>query len=545
MVTSTEQFYADSQAFIAQFLEGAPVTATLVGDHRYDDRLSDYTPAALARYRQLLEQWQARFKRYDAQEWSPGAQIDHILMTQLIKRFIRDLDKLRILYRHPGEVVGGCLTGVHLLTLRNSAPLPVRMKSVLGRLRHIPRVLAEGRALIEPSKVPPVWAETALETTRQGVGLFTDSVTMLAQATPDLKEDIVTAAQTAAAALNEHAAWIEQVVLPQAAGDFAVGQELFDELLREDHMVEYNAEELLATGWRLYAETEQQIKALAAQIDARKTAQELLQEARRDHPTAEELLDAYRQKIAEARQFVLDHDIVTIPQGERLRIELTPPFRRPIIPHAAYMTPGFMEKWQEGVFIITPPQNSESGAAKVNSVHAHVGIPLTVLHEAYPGHHLQTTFANAVGSPPRKMGSFLSSLFIEGWAFYCEELMEQAGFIHLPIQRLVRLQAQLVRASRIIIDVSLHLGQMSVEEAILFLTNRAGQEPDSARAEVRRYTQHPAQPQSYLMGKIQLLDIIAEYKRRYPQASMRQMHDAILQCGPLPPKLMRLCLFGP
>lgn len=542
--TSETSFYAQVQAFVSQFLEGAPVTATFVGDHRYDDRLSDYTPAAIARYRQSLESYLAAFKSCDTREWSPGAQIDCILMTHLVKKFVRDLDKLRTLYRHPGEVLGGCLTGIYLLTLRDSGPLPLRMKNILGRMRHIPRVLAEGRALIEPAGVPRVWAEIALDTARHGLELFADLVPRLAQSTPDLEEDIAASARAAVEALREHAAWIEHQIIPCAAGNFAVGKALFEELLREDHMVEYGVEELLATGWRLYRETERQARDLSAQIDSGKTVQELLKAAKRDYPAEESLLDAYRRAILEARQFVIDHEVVTIPESERLRVELTPPFRRPVIPHAAYIVPGFMEPVQEGVFIVTPAEKNTARARGENLSHAYIGIPLTVLHEAYPGHHVQTTFANTVNSLPRKMGSFLSSLFVEGWAFYCEELMEQLGFIHLPIQRLMRLQSQLVRASRIIVDVGLHTRQMSVEQAVLFLVNRAGLEPASAKAEVRRYTLHPTQPQSYLMGKLQLVDIVAEYKRRYPQATMRQMHDTILGCGYLPPGLMRKDLLG-
>jgi uncharacterized protein (DUF885 family) len=547
MSTAEEQFYADAQTFLDELLKEQPVVATDLGDHRYDDRLGDYTQAALDRRRGWLGRWLEKFEGYDTQEWPLDAQIDRTLLAQITRSAIRSFDRIRGLYRYPGAVVDECLNGVYLLTLRDFAPLPVRVKSILGRLREVPRVLAEGRALVIPPEVPKTWAEIALESARQGLGLFAGFVPSLAGFAPDLQADVVAAAQAAAEALQEHAAWIEQAVLPQAAGDFAVGRALFDEILREDHMVDYDAEQLLATGWRLLEDTERQIKELAAQIDPAKTAGELLEEVKRDHPTASGLLDAYRQKMAEARQFVVDHDIATIPGGERIRIEPTPPFLRPVMPFAAYMIPGFLEEFQEGVFIVTPVDEDVDAEAAEKKLRAHptAEIPVTALHEAYPGHHLQLTVANTTGSFPRKMGNFLSQLFVEGWAFYCEELMEQLGFIALPIQRLSRLQAQLWRASRVIVDPSLHTGQMTVDEAIAFLVERAGLEPDDAQAEVRRYTLNPTQPQCYLMGKLQILEIVAEYRRRYPQATMRQMHDAILGCGTLPPKLMRLRLFGP
>jgi uncharacterized protein (DUF885 family) len=137
------------------------------------------------------------------------------------------------------------------------------------------------------------------------------------------------------------------------------------------------------------------------------------------------------------------------------------------------------------------------------------------------------------------MGTFLATLFIEGWAFYCEELLEELGYISTPIQRLGRLSDQLWRAARIILDASLHTRGMTVDEAVSFLVDECQLEPSNALAEVRRYTQTPTQPQSYLMGKLAILELVADYRRSHPDASLREMHDAILSCGSLPPRLMR------
>jgi uncharacterized protein (DUF885 family) len=139
---------------------------------------------------------------------------------------------------------------------------------------------------------------------------------------------------------------------------------------------------------------------------------------------------------------------------------------------------------------------------------------------------------------PRKLATALSSLFIEGWAFYCEELMEQLGFFNDPVQPLARRKDQLWRAARIVIDVSLHTRGMTIDEAVALLVEKVGLEPGDALAEVHRYTQSPTQPMTYLMGKLEILKLVAAYKERHPEASMREMHDAILACGSLPPKLL-------
>lgn len=279
---------------------------------------------------------------------------------------------------------------------------------------------------------------------------------------------------------------------------------------------------------------------MARQIDPHKTVADILEEAKADHPTAEGLLAAYEAAMAGARQYVIDHDIATIPAGESLRIIETPAYLRPIMPYAGYMPAGILEEQQEDLYRHAggPGVAAELQEQQLKG-HYHAKLPVTALHEAYPGHHLQLTCSNRTKTIPRRMASFLSSLFVEGWAFYCEELMEQLGYIATPVQRLGRLSDQLWRAGRIILDVSLHTGGMTVDEAVGFLVNECRLEPHNALAEVRRYTQSPTQPQSYLMGKLQILALVADYRRAHPEASLREMHDAILACGSLPPRLMR------
>jgi hypothetical protein len=543
---SVEQFYKDTQTMLDDLFRANPTIGSYLGDHRYDDQFGNFTPESIEEQRQMLGNYKDKFERIETSNWPLDARIDHTLVVQVLKQIIRDYDRQRTYQRNPGVGPDNVLGGVYILIIRDFAPLPERMKSILGRLQQTPRVINEARDLIVPHEVPRVWAEIAIQSARRGVGLFAGFVPMLAEATPDLKDKVMEAGQAAASALNEYASWVEEYVLPKAQGDFAAGKEFFNEMLSDDHMVDYDADQLIETGWGLIEDTIRQMDELAATIDSAKSTKEILEESKEDHPSAGELLDTYRYWMDAARKFVIDHEIATIPEGESIRIEPTPSFMRPLIPYAAYNMPGFLEKIQEGIFIVTPVDEDASPeeARKKLRGHPHADIPVTALHEAYPGHHLQLVVANRLPSLPRKFGAFLSSLFIEGWAFYCEELMEQLGFIDKPIQKLARLQAQLWRACRIVIDASLHTGKMGIDEAVDFLVDRAGLERGDAQVEVNRYTSSPTQPQCYLMGKLQIMEIVEEYKQRFPEASLRQMHDDILNSGSLPPRLMRLRLFG-
>jgi uncharacterized protein (DUF885 family) len=544
MAQSDAKFYRRAEAFIERMLEEAPMAATHLGDHRYDDKLGRHTKEDIERQKGLVKEALEELGHFPPDELSPVARVDREVMVGIARSFLRDFEVLRGYERDPGGYPGECLGGIFTLIVRDFAPLPERLKSVLGRLREVPRVLEEGKANIVPEEVPRVWCEVAIESASQGIALFTMLIPALAEHAPEIKDALLATSKEAARAVEAYVSFLKGEVLPRAAGDFAVGKELFEELLRENHMLDISADELYELGWKLFRETREEMERVAAGIAPGKSAKEILEEAKDDHPAAEELLDAYRREMERAKQFVVEKKIVSIPEGERLRIEPTPPFLAPVIPYAAYMPPGPLEAVQEGIFLVTPVPPDAPEEVKREKLRGHhwAKIPVTALHEAYPGHHLQLCNANRVGELPRKLAGFLSSLFVEGWAFYCEELMEQLGFIDEPIQRLGRLSDQLWRAARIILDVSLHCRGMTVEEGVDFLVNEVGLERTNALAEVRRYTSSPTQPMSYLVGKLEILKLIEEYKAKRPGASLQELHDAILSCGSLPPRLMRQCL---
>jgi len=354
-MTTESTFYRRAEEFLHRLMELNPTAATQFGDHRWDDRLGDHTPQAIeSEYEELLAAL-AEVRAMDTTGFGLDGQIDHTLIVQILESFVRQHDKLRLIWRDPGIYPGEVLGGVMVLILKEFAPLPERLRSALGRVREAPRVLREGQALLIPAEVPKVWAEVALEQAQQAGGLLAGLLPALAAAAaPELQADLAEAGQAAAQAFQSYAQYLEKELVPQAAGDFAAGRELFDEILREEHLVDYDAEQLLATGWDQFRQTQALMAAVAREIDPNKTAAEILAEAKADHPTAEGLLAAYEAAMAEARQYVIDHDIATIPAGESLRIIETPAYLRPILPYAAYMSAGILEERQEGIFVVTP-----------------------------------------------------------------------------------------------------------------------------------------------------------------------------------------------
>ncbi|MBV8365479.1 MAG: DUF885 domain-containing protein, partial [Candidatus Eremiobacteraeota bacterium] len=169
------------------------------------------------------------------------------------------------------------------------------------------------------------------------------------------------------------------------------------------------------------------------------------------------------------------------------------------------------------------------------------GMLLTNVHEGYPGHHLQLVVANKAPSLVRRLHD--STVFAEGWALYCEQLVLDEGFDEDPRTRLFQLKDQLWRACRVVIDVELHTGDMTFDQAVAMLVDVAKLEHVNAVGEVRRYTLYPTQPMSYLVGKQQIMDLREREKQRLGSAfSLREFHDRLLSQGTIPVALVESAL---
>jgi uncharacterized protein (DUF885 family) len=311
-------------------------------------------------------------------------------------------------------------------------------------------------------------------------------------------------------------------------------------------MLDMGAEEIERIGWQLIADTERDLDELVTRLGGSRPRMQVLEDLRKQHPQTGELLQAYKRAMAASREFIVDHNLVSLPENEHLEVVDTPAFQRPMIPFAAYVSPGPFEASQEGIFWVTPVDHKLPDKELETRLRGHPygKIPVTAVHEGYPGHHLQLVRGNQAATLARKV-AVVSSLFVEGWAFYCEEMMEQQGFLTDPAGRVFRLADQLWRACRIVIDVGLHTGRMTIGEAVEMLVQRAGLERPDAEAEVRRYTMTPTQPMCYLIGKLEIMKIAEEYRnRRAPGFDIKAFHDQLLSHGSMTPKLIRRKLFG-
>ena len=520
--------------------ESHPVGATSQGIHSFDHLLGDYSKERLEEINRREKEFIRMLESIPTKELSPDERVDRSILIGQLSAQTMEFEEFNPYQADPGIYPMIGLEGIYLLTMREFAPLAQRAESILSRLRQIPRLLEEGQANLR--KVPPIFSQVATEICQGGQIFFGSVVPQLAQKIPSLSKDLEQASQKA---LNSFQGYLDFILRGFPKRSFAYGENLFNYTLKVQHHLSYDSKELWEMGEEALAKTQEEMQKLAKQIDPLQTWMGIVERLKQNHPGPEEIMDAYREKMGEARNFVRERDLVTIPAGEKLEIIPTPVFERSTIPYAAYMPPAPFEEKQNGFFYVTPIDESLPPEKREEQLRGHnrFGMVLTALHEAYPGHHLQLVHSNRVKSKVRR--TFFTSVFAEGWALYCEELMYDQGFYTDPRVRLMQLKDQLWRAARVLIDVGLHTRGWSYEQAVGFLTEKAKLERTNAEREVKRYCATPTQPMSYLVGKTQIMDLRREYeKARGNSFTLKEFHNQLLSFGTIPVALIKEGLLG-
>jgi uncharacterized protein (DUF885 family) len=520
--------------FMAYWWRTHPTLATTVGIHTHDGELERYDSAALAEVMRQSRAYLEIFERLAPRDIVETLDLE--LVSNQLRWQLYELAEVSPQRRNPGLYLEPPLSALYLMAVRDYAPAEERAKRAAERMAALPAALEVARENLD--RVAPVFARTAIEMARSGLALFQGLLPLqLGSALEDDQAEFArweNALRGAETALIAFADWMEEEVAPRTDHDFALGRDAFEARTRYLHGLPYTAAELLAYGKELKRETEVELATVAREIDAGRSWQEIAEALKEDHPPATELIEAYAAEMERARQFVEAHALVGIPAGESLQVTATPEFLRPLIPYAAYLPPAPFEVDQHGLFFVTPPEEMAESALRDHPRH---GIPITALHEAYPGHHLQLTRANRAPGVAARV--FWTPVFAEGWALYCEEMMWEQGFYTDPRQRLLQLKDLLWRACRIIVDVGLHTEGWSTGQATAYLVREAGLEPVNAEVEVRRYCAEPTQPMSYAVGKREIMRLRERWReRRGPDAPLREFHDHLLAWGTIPPPLV-------
>ncbi len=501
-----------------------PFWATRAGVHDHDDRLTRFDDISWAERERLARKTLAAVEPLLTRDLPPAAATDARLFHSQLLFEVHEFERHDARAESPGLPLTA-IAAINDVLVRDFAPQAKRGLLAVARLSELPAVVADARATV--GRPPRLWTEMALQEL-DGALQFLDSVPELAGPTPGLAEALA----AARAALLDYRAWLAEVVLPRSDGSYALGRAEFEWRLRHLHLLDLDAERLLALGREQFALTLRLLEESARGIDPSRTWQEQLAEMMQQHPPLEGLLDAYRAEAARARQWLIDKDIVGLPE-ESLQVRETPAFLRTTTPFAAYDSPAPLDASRLGTFWVTPDPQA----------HILADIPGTTWHEAYPGHHTQLVYAKDNPSLVRRLNE--SPLLSEGWGLYCEELAHETGYYDDPRERLMQLDWRLQRAARVILDTSIHAFGMPHAEAVDFLVQQVGLSRETAVASANAYTQSPTYYSTYLLGMLEIVRLREACRARLGvRFSLREFHERLLRCGNIPPALIEAELAG-
>lgn len=508
-----------------------PVDATAHGVAGHDHRLGRFGPDELHEHVAALKALEGAIESAELDDVED--EIDRTALLNELRVSLHRLTKERVLARNPELWVSHVLEGLFLLLVRPDAQRVASAAAAAERLEAVPAFLETAQASLD--RCPPVFIETALDVI-EGGALLIDRVADRLRPAGD--PDFEPAVDRARAALRGFGSFLRD--RPPDDEPFAIGEEGFRFRLAYEHAVESSPSALWRFGVDLIKEVQRDVESLARAIDAASSWQDTVSRLRDDHPSPATLVEAYQREMTRARQFVEDRKLLSIPPGD-LVITPTPDYLAPLIPFAAYQPPGAFAADRTGRFYVTVPNaaGAEVSAADARlRDHCDHELPGTALHEGYPGHHLQFLRAQR---QPRDVRKFVATpVTVEGWALYCEEMMAEEGFFRTPEERLFQKVALLWRAARVVLDVGLHTQDMTVDGAVTMLVDLVMMERPNAEAEVRRYCGSPAYQLSYAVGRREFLALRDWYRRvQENDFALARFHDAVLEYGGLPPRLIR------
>lgn len=553
-----ESFQRLAAAYLDELPSLSPSSATTLGDHRFDRHLDEVSGVARQRQLDFCQRYLDRLKSIDIQQLSRDNQVDYRLLEHSLKADLWSVQTLQewawnpILYT---QLTGGAVYG---LMAREFAPLEQRLKSVTERLEQFPRLFAQIRETLDPARVPPVHAETAVKQNRGVISILDNMVRPhLAVLSPADRARLEKAMATTTDEVERHQKWLEQELLPKARGNARIGPRLFDEKLRFTLGTNLTRGEIRERAEFELRRVRAEMYALARSIRREDNLPEsptpeqqqeviaaALERAAVDVPPRDGVVPAARTSLKIATDFVREHDLVSIPPDPLDIIEM-PEFQRGV--SVAYCdSPGPLEVGQKTFYAVAPLPTDWTDAQctsflreyNLRSIHN-----LTV-HEAMPGHFLQIAIANR--SPNRLRAVLSSGVFVEGWAVYTEQMMSEEGFLNRdPLMRLVTLKWYLRVIANSIIDQAIHVDGMGREEAMRLMMRDTFQEEREAAGKWIRAQVTSTQLSTYFVGYQEHRDFRESARAAWgDQFGLKRYHDGVLSFGSPPVRFAKALLLN-
>ncbi len=518
-------------------LEDQPVASSHEGLHTWDGRLADYSPAAVRARHEKAHALMAEIAALDTSGWSVDDRIAHALFRSDLERVLFDSEVLRSAERDPGLYVDECSNAVFSLIKKEYAPRDVRARSATARLRAIPALLKQGTAnLTAPVAILSRLAAESVD----GIGpLFNESLMVLAEGLSERERaDLVAARDAALAALRSFAAWLREREGAMTA-PLAIGRADYNRMLSRVHLLPVDADFVAALGYVELARA----KAMESWLPDPNAA-----DVRGPGPGGKlprdqaEFLKNYEARTADLVAHLEKHDLLTIPADiGAFRILELPRAFKPTSPGGFMNPPGVFDPDPTGFYFI-PTFDPDSPNFYIRAA---IQDPRPILgHEGIPGHFLQLSIARRHPDEIRRMHQ--DGVYVEGWGLYEEEMLLRTGLYDdspggfAQVLRLMR-----YRAARITVDVKLHTGEWTFDQAVEYFMKEGGLDREAATGEAAGAAASPGQKIHYTLGKWQILRLLGRYRDAKGAAfSLRDFHDTLLSQGSIPLSLAEWVILG-
>ncbi len=547
-----EEFNKVAEEYIKGWLTAHPLAATSLGFHEYDGRMSDFTRLALDAELSRLKRFDERLSKFDLDKMGARAARDLRILQAGIKRDLFDLQEMDSFENNPMTYAQAL--DVNVFIKRNYAPLVDRVRSIISVENQTPNLIIAAKTNLKPV-LPKPYVELAIQIARGGAEFLKND---LVDAIKGLKDERILGAfqlsnRKASMALADYATWLEKERLPKAIGEWALGEEKYRRMLAEGELVDLPPGRILEIGLAELKREQDAFAGAAKIIDPTKPPIGVFKDVQKEHPTPESLIPDTAKNLDAIRQYLLDHQIITMPSTVRAEVKETPQYAR-ATSFASMDTPGpFEKKASEAYYYVTPPEPEWPEAQKEEWLTAfnYFTTDVVSIHEAYPGHYTQFLHLNA-SDASKTAKIFNSYAFVEGWAHYAEKMMLDEGFgqpkgdapsdeeiKRAAKYRLAQSDEALLRLCRLVASIKMHTQGMTVDEATKFFVDNCYYEEKTARQEAMRGTFDPGYL-NYTLGKLQILKLREDYKAQEgDKFSLKKFHDELLDHGMPPIRLLR------
>lgn len=524
-----------------------PSQATSSGLHLYDDKLDDVSPSAHAAEAKRLKATLTALDAIDSKSLNDSDRNDREVLIGQIKGALFYEVQVPTWRTNPDPYLQLATNSVFTLVQRDFAPLPERMKSAIAREKQIPKMLATGEHNLE--NPPRAFVEIALQNTGGAVDFFKTAAPAAFAEVKDtgLQEAFGKANDEVIKALEHYQHFLKDDLLARAKGSYAIGTAGLAEHLADFELIDVPVDKLRDLAWSHLRAEQADFAATAKLVDPEGTLETATKKLQDDHPRADGLVTEASNELANLKQFIKDHRILTIPPEADLHVGETPAFARALIT-AEFDPPGPLEQHtKEAYYYVTPPDLSLTP----QQIDDYLGefdysdFIITSVHEVWPGHYMQflANKAHPEWSTVRKLIGVESTA--EGWAHYTEQMMYESGLgDRAPLLHLGQIEEALLRDCRFVASIGLHTQGMSVEDATKLFVKECYVPEPVAKSEAYRGTSDPGYL-TYTLGKLAILKLREDYKQKLgDKFTLAQFHDRFLAAGLVPIKIIRRELLG-